>query len=129
MSYTLQRTGRTLYVKETADFATGLVRKDGLFFAYPRSVGVAFFVALDCGATLRAVPDLEPGDVIVTNDPYRSEGLATHLPDLHMIRPYFHEGKIVCYGWFFIHSKDGVGRVPSRISPSNPEQFPEGLTN
>src|SRR3546814_12777261 len=73
MSYTLQRTGRTLYVKETADFATGLVRKDGLFFAYPRSVGVAFFVALDCGATLRAVPDLEPGDVIVTNDPYRSE--------------------------------------------------------
>src|SRR3546814_9091728 len=47
MSYTLQRTGRTLYVKETADFATGLVRKDGLFFAYPRSVGVAFFVALD----------------------------------------------------------------------------------
>src|SRR3546814_3699316 len=54
MSYTLQRTGRTLYVKETADFATGLVRKDGLFFAYPRSVGVAFFVALDCGATLRS---------------------------------------------------------------------------
>jgi len=127
MSYTLQRTGRTLYVKETADFATGLVRGDGLFFAYPRSVGVAFFVALDCGATIRAVPDLEPGDVIITNDPYRSQGLATHLPDLHLIRPYFHDGKIVCYGWCFIHSTDVGGRVPSSISPANQEIFQEGL--
>lgn len=127
MSYTLQRTGRTLFVKETADFATGLVRQDGLFFAYPRGIGVAFFVALDCNATIRAVPNLEPGDVIITNDPYRSQGLATHLPDLHMIRPYFHDGKIVCYGWCFIHSTDVGGRVPSSISPANQEIFQEGL--
>ncbi len=127
MSYALQRTGRTLYVKETADFATGLVRHDGLFFAYPRTVGVAYFVGLDCGPTIRAVPDLEPGDVIITNDPYRSEGLATHLPDLHLIRPYFHDGKIVCYGWCFIHSTDIGGRVPSSISPSNHDSFQEGL--
>src|SRR3546814_299652 len=44
-----------------------------------------------------------------------------------MIRPYFHEGKIVCYGWCFIHSTDVGGRVPSSISPSNQEIFQEGL--
>src|ERR1700682_6474357 len=90
MCFTLQRTGRTLYVKETADFACALAGLDGNCFAYPRSIGVSGFVALDCMPTIAAVGDLERGDVIMTNDPYRSFGLATHLPDLHLIEPYFH---------------------------------------
>ncbi|MFK3777510.1 hydantoinase B/oxoprolinase family protein [Agrobacterium sp. NPDC089420] len=127
MCLTLQRTGRTLYVKETADFACALAGPDGRFFAYPRSIGVSGFVGLECGPTIAAVGPLEPGDVILTNDPYRSEGLATHLPDLHMIEPYFHEGRIVAYGWCFVHCSDVGGRVPSSISPVNTEIFQEGL--
>lgn len=127
MCLTLQRTGRTLYVKETADFACALAGLDGRFFAYPRSIGVSGFVGLECGPSIEAVGPLEPGDVILTNDPYRSEGLATHLPDLHMIKPYFHEDRIVAYGWCFVHSSDVGGRVPSSISPTNTEIFQEGL--
>lgn len=127
MGFTLQRTGRTLYVKEAADFGTALVGLDGRFFGYPRTIGVSHFLDLDCGPTLRAVPDLEEGDVIITNHPFLSEGLSTHLPDLHLIRPYFHQGRIVAYGWCFIHSADIGGRVPSSISPSNTDLFQEGL--
>lgn len=127
MCLTLQRTGRTLYVKETADFACALAGLDGRFFAYPRSIGVSGFVGLECGPTIEAVGPLEPGDVILTNDPYRSEGLATHLPDLHMIEPYFHERRVVAYGWCFVHCSDVGGRVPSSISPMNTEIFQEGL--
>jgi N-methylhydantoinase B len=127
MCFTLQRTGRTLYVKETADFACALAARDGSFFAYPRSIGVSGFVALDCMPTIAAVGALEPGDVIMTNDPYRSLGLATHLPDLHLIEPYFHDGRIVAYGWAFVHCSDIGGRVPSSISPTNREIFQEGL--
>ena len=127
MCLTLQRTGRTLYVKETADFACALAGLDGRFFAYPRSIGVSGFVGLECGPSIAAVGPLEPGDVILTNDPYRSEGLATHLPDLHMIKPYFHDGRIVAYGWCFVHCSDVGGRVPSSISPTNTEIFQEGL--
>lgn len=127
MCLTLQRTGRTLYVKETADFACALAGLDGLFFAYPRSIGVSGFVGLECAPSIEAVGPLEPGDIILTNDPYRSEGLATHLPDLHMIAPYFHEGEIVAYGWCFVHCSDVGGRVPSSISPTNVEIFQEGL--
>lgn len=127
MCLTLQRTGRTLYVKETADFACALAGLDGRFFAYPRSIGVSGFVGLECMPAIEAVGQLEPGDVILTNDPYRSEGLATHLPDLHMIEPYFHDGKIVAYGWCFVHCSDVGGRVPSSISPINTEIFQEGL--
>ena len=127
MCFTLQRTGRTLYVKETADFACALAALDGTFFAYPRSIGVSGFVALNCMPTIAAVGPLEPGDIIVTNDPYRSAGLATHLPDLHLIEPYFHDGRIVAYGWTFVHCSDVGGRVPSSISPTNREIFQEGL--
>jgi len=127
MCLTLQRTGRTLYVKETADFACALAGLDGRFFAYPRSIGVSGFVGLECLPTIEAVGPLEPGDVILTNDPYRSVGLSTHLPDLHMIEPYFHDGKIIAYGWCFVHCSDVGGRVPSSISPVNTEIFQEGL--
>lgn len=131
MCLTLQRTGRTLYVKETADFACALAGRDGRFFAYPRSIGVSGFVGLECLPAIEAATAaqgaLEPGDVILTNDPYRSTGLATHLPDLHMIEPYFHDGEIVAYGWCFVHCSDVGGRVPSSISPVNTEIFQEGL--
>lgn len=131
MCLTLQRTGRTLYVKETADFACALAGADGRFFAYPRSIGVSGFVGLECAPTIAAVEamtgPLQPGDVILTNDPYLSKGLATHLPDLHMIEPYFHEGRIVAWGWCFVHCSDVGGRVPSSISPMNTEIFQEGL--
>jgi N-methylhydantoinase B len=127
MCVTLQRIGRTLYVKETADFCCALAGLDGRFFAYPRSIGVSGFVGLDCRPAIEAVGDLQPGDVILTNDPYRSLGLATHLPDLHVIAPYFHDGRVVAYGWAFLHCSDVGGRVPSSISPTNNEIFQEGL--
>lgn len=127
MCITLQRVGRTLYVKETADFCCALAGLDGRFFAYPRSIGVSGFVGLDCRPTIEAAGPLEPGDVIITNDPYASVGLATHLPDLHVIAPCFHEGRIVAYAWAFVHCSDVGGRVPSSISPTNSEIFQEGL--
>ena len=127
MAATLQRSARSTFVKEAADFGTGLVDPSGRVFAYPSSASVQFLIDSDCGPTIRAVPDVEPGDVIVTNDPYASEGLASHMPDLHMLRPYFHKGRVVCYGWCYIHATDIGGAVPSSISPSNREIFQEGL--
>lgn len=59
MCLTLQRTGRTLYVKETADFCCALAGLDGKFFAYPRALGVSGFVGLDCSTAITAVGELE----------------------------------------------------------------------
>ncbi|MCG8548213.1 MAG: hydantoinase B/oxoprolinase family protein [Alphaproteobacteria bacterium] len=127
MGHALQRTGRTLYVKETADFGTALSDLDGHFFAYPRAIGVSGFIDLDCGPTIRAVETIEPGDVLITNHPYASEGLATHGPDAHLLKPYFHKGEIVCFGWTFVHLSDIGGRVPSSISPTSHELYQEGF--
>ncbi|MDP6884543.1 MAG: hydantoinase B/oxoprolinase family protein, partial [Rhodospirillales bacterium] len=127
MKSALQRTSRSMFVKEAADFGVGLVGIDGLIFGYPSSASTQFVIDSDSRATIDSVADLAPGDVIVTNDPYRSEGFATHLPDIQMLKPYFHRGRIVAWGWCFAHFTDIGGRVPSSISPTNSELFQEGL--
>lgn len=126
MTLNLKRASRSVYVKEAADFGTALVDLDGHVFAFPASTSVSA-IERDCGPTIEAIGKLEDGDAIITNDPYRSKGLATHLPDLHIVMPYFHEGEIIGYGWCFIHFMDMGGRVPASISPSNFEIFQEGL--
>ncbi|WP_293861610.1 hydantoinase B/oxoprolinase family protein [uncultured Alsobacter sp.] len=127
MAITLQRAARTTYVKEAGDFGTALASPGGRFFAYPRVLGVSGFLDSDVGPSLEAIPDLEPGDVIITNHPYASVGLSTHMPDLHLIRPIFHEGRIVAHAWDFIHSADVGGGVPSSISPRFSDLFQEGF--
>ncbi|MDP6787244.1 MAG: hydantoinase B/oxoprolinase family protein [Rhodospirillales bacterium] len=127
MYYTLKRASRSIYVKEAADFATAILDVDGQLFAHPPSATFNFLIDTNYADTIRAVPDVAPGDVIFTNDPYFSNGLSTHLPDLHMIRPYFHRGRVVAYGWCFVHCTDIGGAVPSSIAPSLHEIFQEGL--
>ena len=127
MYITLQRTSRSVYVKEAADFATAILDTKGDIFAYPTSASFNFLMDCNYASTIRAVPEVEPGDVIVTNDPYLSEAMSTHLPDVHLIRPYFHVGRVVAYGWCFAHLTDVGGAVPSSMSPALTEIFQEGL--
>ncbi len=126
MSAHLQRASRSMYVKEAADFGVGLADLGGKMFAYPRGANM-FSIDRPCGALIEAVPDVEEGDVIFSNDPFLSKGLSTHLPDLHMLRPIYHQGRIVCYAWAFIHFTDMGGSVPSSIAPSLTELFQEGI--
>lgn len=125
--FTVQRTARSSYVNEVADFAVALLDTNGDVFAYPPSASFNFLIDTNFKTAIEAVPDLEPGDVIITNDPYTSGGLSTHLPDVHLIQPYFHEGRIVGYGWSFIHSLDFGGNVPGSVSAASHEIFQEGF--
>lgn len=127
MAITLQRSARTTYVKEAGDFGTALATPEGRFFAYPNFLGVSGFLDSNVGPMISKIESLQPGDVIITNHPYESEGLATHMPDLHLVRPIFHKKRIVAYAWDFIHSADIGGGVPSSISPKFTDLFQEGL--
>jgi len=88
---------------------------------------VASFGGINYAHTLEAVGPLEPGDVIITNDPYGSAAAATHLPDIHLIRPIFRDGRLVAHAAGFLHSSDVGGMVPASISPRASEIFQEGL--
>ncbi|MEM8729738.1 MAG: hydantoinase B/oxoprolinase family protein [Pseudomonadota bacterium] len=127
MGIALSRTARTTYVREAADFGTALATPAGKFFGYPTALGVSGFLDLDAGPALRATAPFEDGDVVLTNHPYASGGLSSHMPDLQLLRPYFHAGRIVAVGWAFVHTSDIGGMVPSSIAPDLDELFQEGL--
>jgi len=127
MGIALSRTARTTYVREAADFGTALATPAGKFFGYPAALGVSGFLDLDAGPALRAAAPFAEGDVVITNHPYESGGLSSHMPDLQLLRPYFHDGRIVAVGWAFVHTADIGGMVPSSIAPDLTELFQEGL--
>ncbi|MEM8662591.1 MAG: hydantoinase B/oxoprolinase family protein [Pseudomonadota bacterium] len=127
MALTLRRTARSLYVKEAVDFGVGLTTPEGRFFGNPRQYGNAL-IDYDIAPTLQALGEpLEEGDVLFTNHPYETAGLVSHTPDLTLICPYFADGRLIAYGYTFVHSTDIGGKVPSSVSPTNTELFQEGL--
>jgi N-methylhydantoinase B len=127
MGHTLERTSHTTFIKETADFVTALATPDGEFFAYPRTIGVTSFLGLDMSAAITAAGQLAPGDIVMTNDPFATGGLATHLPDIHLFKPVFHDGELFCIAWCFVHCSDVGGLVPASISPDAEDIYQEGF--
>ncbi len=76
---------------------------------------------------IAAFDHYEPGDVIMANDPSTTGGLCTHLPDIHLLKPYFHDGELVCFTWTFIHSSDVGGIVPGSIALAASDIYQEGI--
>ena len=115
MAFTLFRTAHSTFVKETEDFTTGLTTPDGQTFASPRELGATWFVGLDYGPVIRAIKDYREGDVCMTNDPY-SGFVCTHSPDIHLWKPVFWDGELMCFAVGHIHNTDVGGAVPASLS-------------
>jgi N-methylhydantoinase B len=126
MAFTLFRTAHSTFVKETEDFTTGLTTPDGQTFASPRELGATWFVGLDYGPVIRAIKTYREGDVCMTNDPY-SGFVCTHSPDLHLWKPIFWEGELVCFAVGHIHNTDVGGAVPASLSRALTEVHQEGI--
>lgn len=122
------RTAHTTFVKQTQDFQVALATIDGEFFAYPTMTGVTNGSGDSIGGMVDAIDEaLVPGDIIISNDPFNTRGLATHIMDVHLVQPIFYRGELVCYAWSFVHASDVGGAVPGSISPDLSEVYQEGL--
>lgn len=126
MGYTLMRTAHSTFVKETEDFSCQLLTPDGLTFASPRSMGATWYTGLDYSNVIDMFDDYREGDVYMTNDPY-SGYVATHSPDVHMWKPVFSRGELICFVGSHIHNTDMGGAVPASISRTLTEVHQEGL--
>jgi N-methylhydantoinase B len=126
MAFTLMRTAHSTFVKETEDFSCGLLTPDGITFASPKGLGATWYVGLDYGSAIRSIPDYKDGDICITNDPY-SGYVATHTPDLHIWKPVFHDGEIVCFVAGHVHNTDMGGAVPASLSRTLSEVHQEGI--
>ena len=67
---------------------------------------------------------LEPDDILLLNDPYIS---GTHLPDLTLIAPIFHNNKIIGYAANKAHHTDVGGKAPGSLAADSSELYQEGL--
>lgn len=71
--------------------------------------------------------DLNPGDVIVLNDPYLCKGSISHTNDILVIVPVFYEQALVGYTSQFGHVLDIGGRSPGTQSADALSVWDEGL--
>ena len=75
-------------------------------------------------AVLERRQDLEPGDVIIQNDPYLG---GTHLMDVKMMMPFYYNGELWCFLSNTGHWPDTGGMVPGGFNSTATEIQQEGL--
>ncbi|MFT5449777.1 MAG: N-methylhydantoinase B [Gammaproteobacteria bacterium] len=107
---TLVRTSFSTIVTESYDLTVAVLDADGELMAQG-TYSVPVFMGT-APATLQFMLErfpadsLRPGDVVVTNDPWFGTG---HIFDINVMRPIFHDDKIVAYVISITHLPDVGG--------------------
>lgn len=123
------RTSMSPIIYETTDFAVGITSADGELLAQGNGLA-AFLATLDTAvqSTLEHYPgpdDVRPGDVFITNTPY--EGGGSHLSDVVIVLPVFHEDVLIAWAVNKAHWTELGGANPGSASTEATEIFQEGL--
>jgi len=122
---TLQRTSFTSIVREAGDLSAGVFDRRGHMVAQAvtGTPGHINSMALAMGHFLRAYPleALEPGDVLITNDPWQTSG---HLNDVTICSPIFRGDDCIAFFASTCHTADIGGHV---LSAEAREVYEEGL--
>ena len=121
----IARTAFSTLSNDANDYACVLTDAAGASLAQ-NTYGIPSFIAT-LPATVRhmlrefGADTMRDGDVFVTNDPWIGTG---HLPDVCLVKPLFHAGRLVAFAATTSHVPDIGGQVRS-IAPR--EVFEEGL--
>ncbi len=121
----LQRTSFTSIVREAGDLSAGVFDRRGFMVAQAvtGTPGHINSMALAMKHFLAAypLPTLRPGDVLITNDPWKTSG---HLNDVTICTPVFRGDECVAFFASTCHTADIGGHV---LSAEAREVYEEGL--
>ena len=121
----LVRTSFSTVVRDSHDFSCVITDASGRSLVQATDSIPSFIATLP--ATIKHFLDvypadqLEPGDVLITNDIWMGTG---HLPDISVGKPIFHNGKLVGFAGSTAHAPDIGGKIRS---PEPREVFEEGF--
>lgn len=121
----LMRTAFSTVVRETQDLACGVFDQRGRMIAQSLTGTPGHINAMATGLRhfLAAYPPaaLQPGDVLLTNDPWQTAG---QINDMTVVTPVFHHGQLIAYFASTCHAPDIGGHV---LSAEAREVYEEGL--
>ena len=126
MGIALKKSAYSPNIKERMDHSCALFDPERRLIAQAEHIPVHLgSMALAIREGLAAYKGkLEPGDMILLNDPYLS---GTHLPDLTLIAPIYHSGRHIGYAANKAHHTDIGGKAPGSIAGDSTELYQEGL--
>ncbi|HJO72015.1 MAG TPA: hydantoinase B/oxoprolinase family protein [Rhodospirillales bacterium] len=122
-----QKTSFSPVISEGFDRSNGIYHRDTGEMIAQGELGLPIFLGVMQFATQAVIEcrsDIEPGDVIIQNDPYLG---GTHLMDVKMITPFHYRGRLWCYLSNTGHWPDTGGMVPGGFNSTATEIQQEGL--
>lgn len=127
MQNALIRSAHSMLIAEGRDATAALFDEQGRTLAQASSIPVHLGVMVGLGRIIAArypAGVAEPGDIYATNDPYAG---GTHLPDIAVCVPVFHDGALVGYALTMAHHRDIGGLLPGSVSLKARDIHAEGL--
>lgn len=126
MGIRLQKTAHSTNIKERLDFSCAIFDGDGKLIANAPHTPVHLgSMDRSVESIIRVHPNMERGDVYVTNAPYNG---GTHLPDITVVTPVFEDGDKPT---FFVasrgHHADVGGIAPGSMTPKATTIEDEGI--
>ena len=121
----LRNSSYSANIKERMDCSVAIFDNEARMLAQAEHIPVHLGAMPLCvKETIKFFEELYPGDVLITNDPYKG---GTHLPDITCIAPIFYDTKIIGFVAVRAHHSDVGGSVPGSLPASAKTIFEEGL--
>lgn len=127
MGAALRRAAISVNVKERLDFSCAVFDADGALVANAPHIPVHLGAMGECVRLLRAdVPDVRPGDVLISNDPFRG---GSHLPDITVATPVWDAAGENVLFWTAsrAHHAEIGGTAPGSMPPDARTLAEEGV--
>ena len=124
MKIVLAKTAYSPLLKVAGDYSCGLFDITGNMVAQGPDLPIHLGSMPDAvRAVVRAFPAVQPGDVFIHNDPYDG---GSHLPDVNVVAPAFHDGRLLGFGCVRAHWPDIGSATPGSYGAVT-EIYGEGL--
>ncbi len=127
MQSTLLRSSFSTVVKEELDASASLFTRQGETLAQALAIPIhlaTLIPIMNPFIERFSVADMHEGDIYIMNDPYLG---GTHLPDIALVMPVFHDGELLAFSAAMTHHQDVGGMSPGSVPPNASEIYQEGI--
>ena len=125
MRVVLAKTAYSPLLKSAGDYSCGIFDARGAMVAQGPDLPIHLGSMPDAVRAIVAVfaADVHEGDVFIHNDPYFG---GSHLPDINVVRPAFHDGQLLGYACLRAHWPDVGSATPGSYGAVT-DIFGEGI--